>query len=666
MAGRVSINRLCRRCMAEIEDQNITCPVCGFDRNSYQVDKTQLRLDFILKGQYMVGVCINVTMYEVTYVGWNLAYGGRVMIKELFPQKMVYREDYTTGAVSPHPEEKYLNYDKVIEKYLSSAKTAAAMRESAHIIDFFKENGTAYSIMNCADEKDFLLSKTFTFVDAYALDKVAMSGDRSSRSSYIQPARSANRTTQGVSGSVSIRGSEINNIDTKPSEPVNTNHGRITSSNVYVVTDNNRTARPKEIVLPKLEESNRDAVERERQRAHERTANNNGVFVFNPNPGKSAAEREKEENKTKSIVISDRKIAESINGKNNAVLGSATITGKGPTDAGDSRRNVSQQIKQVNRTEPDRNKSIPPNFVPGHYENKSNILSIIICIIIAIMVVVALVKKSNPQEDANEQKSDNTAGVEVSGNEIVIEDVLLRETIKSAMGIASSEKITQSAAASTKKLELKKQGITDISFLKYFTNLEELDLSYNSPADIEVLSQLKNLKRISLAGCKLSDVTALSKLDNLEYADLTANKQLPEEQLDRLSRIRIVLGRKCKFNLTFIYHRDNGKYDGYTLWTWNSSGETGSEHEFEIDSDKTGRVTMEVETYSLAEGFKLKYKDWEEHMEVANDREIPFIQNLSEENIEIHIYQDKKNVDITYGDGTKGTAVIKEVKEKNT
>ncbi len=673
MASRISINKLCRKCMAEIEDQNTQCPVCGFDRNSYQVDKTKLRLDFILKGQYMVGVCVNVTMYEVTYAGWNLAYGGRVIIKELFPQKMVYREDHTNGTVIPYEDGNYRNFDKVIDKYISSAKTAAAMRESAHIIEFFKENGTAYCIMDCADDKDFLLSKTYTFIDAYALDKAGLTGNKdgtSRSSSFVQPARSVNRGIQDNSGVVPARGSARETQTAKPAGAAQGHAGRITSSNMFVAASNIAGGqRPQERVLPRLEESNREAIEREKQREREKAINkNDGVFTFNPNPGKTAAEEEREENRTRSIVISDREIAESINGKNTAVMGSATITGSGPKTADDSAKSVSDRVNSVKRTsDPMRNNSIPPHMPPGYYDRKSNLPSIIICIIIAILVVMALVRKDRLENaEENEAEQSGKPGVDASGDVIEIEDVLLRETIKNAMGIASTENITKASAASIKKMDLQNQGITDISVLKYFTGLEELNLSNNSLSSIEVLSQLTKLKKLNLSNCKLKDVTALSTLDNLEYLDLTSNKKLSEEQLDRLSRIKIVAGRKCRFNLTFIYHRDKGNYKGYSLWTWNNSTDSGSEHEFEIADDKTGRTVVEADTYSLAEGFKLKYNDWEEHMEVANDREIPFIQNLAEENIEIHIYQDKKNVDIIYGDGTKGKAVIKEVKEKSS
>ena len=74
-----------------------------------------------------------------------------------------------------------------------------------------------------------------------------------------------------------------------------------------------------------------------------------------------------------------------------------------------------------------------------------------------------------------------------------------------------------------KKLSLSIENISDISFLKYFPNLEELKLDRNNISDLNPLSTLTNLKTLDLSWNNISDISKLAGLTNLKNLDLSGN-----------------------------------------------------------------------------------------------------------------------------------------------
>lgn len=65
----------------------------------------------------------------------------------------------------------------------------------------------------------------------------------------------------------------------------------------------------------------------------------------------------------------------------------------------------------------------------------------------------------------------------------------------------------------------------DLSFLKYCTELQALDLGHQKITDISVIADnLPNLRVLILADNKITDITPLSKLKHLHYLELFINK----------------------------------------------------------------------------------------------------------------------------------------------
>ena len=96
-----------------------------------------------------------------------------------------------------------------------------------------------------------------------------------------------------------------------------------------------------------------------------------------------------------------------------------------------------------------------------------------------------------------------------------------------------------------KSLELNNNQISDISALKELTNLEVLHLGGNDISDISALKELTNLKSLELNGNQISDISALEKLINLEKLILSGNDISDISVLASLS------------NLTFLKLGDN-------------------------------------------------------------------------------------------------------------
>ena len=58
-------------------------------------------------------------------------------------------------------------------------------------------------------------------------------------------------------------------------------------------------------------------------------------------------------------------------------------------------------------------------------------------------------------------------------------------------------------------------GIRDLSALKYFTNLEDLNISYNDINDFTPLAELKSITALGFTGVRPKDLSALKGLTNM-------------------------------------------------------------------------------------------------------------------------------------------------------
>lgn len=111
---------------------------------------------------------------------------------------------------------------------------------------------------------------------------------------------------------------------------------------------------------------------------------------------------------------------------------------------------------------------------------------------------------------------------------------------------------TESDMARVKKLDLENWKIDDVRFLKYFPNLEDLNLSENTISDISQLPSLKNLKKLDLRRNNISIIPVLNGLPNLESLDISENKISNVDNLANLCAGKLINVKAEKNNITNI------------------------------------------------------------------------------------------------------------------
>ena len=148
--SNINPDSLCPGCMAVLDEPDLACPLCGFDRNTYAPSPRSLRPSIILNEKYLVGSVIGEGGFGITYIGFNLEAGLPVAIKEYFPSELATRDASAGNSLSIFTGESTELFKEGLEKYLREARNLTMFSELPGIVtvkDFFYENETAYIIM---------------------------------------------------------------------------------------------------------------------------------------------------------------------------------------------------------------------------------------------------------------------------------------------------------------------------------------------------------------------------------------------------------------------------------------------------------------------------------------------------------------------------------------
>ena len=150
---------VCYGCFKEKEPGTV-CPYCGFNENSERA-YLAVPIGTILDGRYLIGKVLGVGGFGITYLGYDLTLDYKVAVKEYMPSGFATRaEDKYTLTVTSSSQQQA--YDEGLDKFLSEARTLAKFHDTTNIVsvqDFFKENNTAYFVMEYVDGeslKDYL------------------------------------------------------------------------------------------------------------------------------------------------------------------------------------------------------------------------------------------------------------------------------------------------------------------------------------------------------------------------------------------------------------------------------------------------------------------------------------------------------------------------------
>ena len=151
----MKVENLCINCMREMKSQTGVCEHCGFDERKYDFPQHHMRPFTILAGKYLIGKAIGEGGFGITYIGIDLELEARVAIKEYYPQGAAARDSRTNdGTVRSYSENTRTFFEEGREKFINEARTIAKFRELPEIvgvIEFFRENQTAYIVMEYLD-----------------------------------------------------------------------------------------------------------------------------------------------------------------------------------------------------------------------------------------------------------------------------------------------------------------------------------------------------------------------------------------------------------------------------------------------------------------------------------------------------------------------------------
>lgn len=151
----MKIENLCINCMKEKASPEGRCEHCGFDPETANIPPHHLAPFVILEGKYLVGKAIGEGGFGITYIGMDLNLEMRVAIKEYYPNGCAIRD--TSGnsyTVQSYSGEAQTFFETGREKFINEAKILAKCIELPEIVtvkDFFKENHTAYIVMEYLD-----------------------------------------------------------------------------------------------------------------------------------------------------------------------------------------------------------------------------------------------------------------------------------------------------------------------------------------------------------------------------------------------------------------------------------------------------------------------------------------------------------------------------------
>ena len=139
----------CLGCMAEKGTAKV-CPYCGYEEGTPPASPLHLKPGTVLNRKYLIGRVLGHGGFGITYLGLDLNLRVRLAVKEYFPTGLVTR-DTTAATVSVFSGDSRQSFDYGLEKFLEEGRTLARFDDVPEIVgirDFFRENGTAYLVMD--------------------------------------------------------------------------------------------------------------------------------------------------------------------------------------------------------------------------------------------------------------------------------------------------------------------------------------------------------------------------------------------------------------------------------------------------------------------------------------------------------------------------------------
>ena len=150
----MKIENLCIHCMKEKNSNSAICPFCGFDPEEAEIPPYHLQPFSILAGKYLLGTAIGEGRFGITYIGMDLNLEMRVAIKEYYPNGCATRNRSESNTVQSYSNSMHEIFEKGHEKFINETRLLAKCSNLPEIVsvkDFFRENHTAYIVMEYID-----------------------------------------------------------------------------------------------------------------------------------------------------------------------------------------------------------------------------------------------------------------------------------------------------------------------------------------------------------------------------------------------------------------------------------------------------------------------------------------------------------------------------------
>ena len=134
------------------------CKVCGLTEGSYTPQPHHLPPGTVLRDRYLIGRVLGEGGFGITYIGCDLQLEIRVAIKEYYPNSKVSRIAAYSLEVSRQAGTKPEEVERDLNRFLREARTMAKLVKQPNIVtvtNFFRDNGTAYIVMEYIDGTTF-------------------------------------------------------------------------------------------------------------------------------------------------------------------------------------------------------------------------------------------------------------------------------------------------------------------------------------------------------------------------------------------------------------------------------------------------------------------------------------------------------------------------------
>ena len=150
----MNYERICYGCFREKQTNEGNCPYCGYGPHVDRPANT-LPEKTILNGRYLVGRVLGVGGFGATYLAYDMKLEEKCALKEYLPSGMAVRthDRYTLSVIR---SEHRSTYEGGMEKFLDEARILVRLKDVPNIVsvrDYFRENGTAYFVMQYVDGK---------------------------------------------------------------------------------------------------------------------------------------------------------------------------------------------------------------------------------------------------------------------------------------------------------------------------------------------------------------------------------------------------------------------------------------------------------------------------------------------------------------------------------